>query len=47
MLDESFRILIAAVICWLNFMTVDLIFQLTEYVLMESAYSNVVLHTLQ
>jgi energy-converting hydrogenase A subunit B len=30
MLDESFRILIAAVICWLNFMTVDLIFKLPE-----------------
>jgi energy-converting hydrogenase A subunit B len=28
MLDESFRILIAAAICWLNFVTVDLIFRL-------------------
>jgi energy-converting hydrogenase A subunit B len=30
MLDESFRILIAAVICWLNFMTIDLFFKLPE-----------------
>src|SRR5512136_321054 len=28
MLDEPLRILIAALICWLNFMTVDLIFKL-------------------
>jgi energy-converting hydrogenase A subunit B len=28
MLDEPLRILIAAVLCWLNFMTVDLIFKL-------------------
>ena len=28
MLDEPLRILIAAAICWLNFMTVDLIFKL-------------------
>lgn len=30
MLDEPIRILIAAVICWLNFMTVDLIFKLPQ-----------------
>jgi energy-converting hydrogenase A subunit B len=30
MLDEPFRILIAALICWLNFMTIDLIFKLPE-----------------
>ena len=28
MLDEPLRILIAAAICWINFMTVDLIFKL-------------------
>ena len=28
MLDEPIRILIAALICWLNFMTIDLIFKL-------------------
>jgi energy-converting hydrogenase A subunit B len=28
MLDEPLRILIAALICWLNFMTIDLIFKL-------------------
>ena len=28
MVDEPLRILIAALICWLNFMTVDLIFKL-------------------
>jgi energy-converting hydrogenase A subunit B len=30
MLDEPVRILIAAAICWLNFVTVDLIFKLPE-----------------
>ena len=30
MLDELIRILIAAAICWLNFITVDLIFKLPE-----------------
>jgi energy-converting hydrogenase A subunit B len=28
MLDEPFRILIAAVICWLNFISIDLLFRL-------------------
>ena len=28
MFDEPIRILIAALICWFNFMTVDLIFKL-------------------
>jgi len=30
MLDEPIRILIAAAICWLNFIIVDLIFKLPE-----------------
>jgi energy-converting hydrogenase A subunit B len=30
MLDEPIRILIAALVCWLNFMTVDLIFKLPQ-----------------
>jgi energy-converting hydrogenase A subunit B len=30
MLDEPIRILIAALICWLNFMIIDLIFKLPE-----------------
>jgi len=30
MLDEPIRILIAALICWFNFMTIDLIFKLPE-----------------
>jgi energy-converting hydrogenase Eha subunit B len=30
MLDEPIRILIAALVCWLNFTTVDLIFKLPQ-----------------